>query len=187
MAFSARAVANYFIEKASSEGRTLDPMQLQKLVYFAHGWHLALTGKPLIRERVEAWPYGPVVSDLFQAFKRWGSGAIQEPAPAPAAPSAASRMFLKPSQWPTADYAADLEREMTGFDDIVATKQFLDRIWEVYGGFTAVQLSQMTHQPETPWSVVRRTHPGQRSVEIPDDAIKKFFMGRLDHERNVHA
>ena len=34
-------------------------MQLQN-VYFAHGL-IALTGRPLIREPIEAWDYGPVV------------------------------------------------------------------------------------------------------------------------------
>lgn len=45
------AVANWFLAKAEAEGKTLDPMKLQKLIYFAHGWALFLTDVPLISER----------------------------------------------------------------------------------------------------------------------------------------
>jgi len=44
-------------------------MKLQKLVYYAHGWHLALNNEPLIDEQVECWQYGPVISSLFHEFK----------------------------------------------------------------------------------------------------------------------
>jgi uncharacterized phage-associated protein len=177
MAFSARAVANYFVDKARSEGRSLDPMQIQKLVYYAHGWHLALTGRPLIREKVEAWAYGPVISELFQVFKRWGSGPIHDPAPAP-------------SSWKLTvlgGQPASLDREATNDEELIEAKRVLDRVWEVYGRFSAIKLSEMTHQSDSPWSVARRAHPGEQNVEIPIASMQKFFADRLARERNVHA
>ena len=47
-------------------------MKVQKLVYFAHGWHLGITKKPLINEQVEAWPYGAVIPSLYDYLKQWG-------------------------------------------------------------------------------------------------------------------
>jgi hypothetical protein len=76
----ARAVANYFLDVAGKENRTIDPMGIQKLVYFAHGWNLAMYGRPLIVQNVEAWDYGPVIRDLYQDFKRFGNGPIKMPA-----------------------------------------------------------------------------------------------------------
>ena len=35
-------IANRFIALASADGRALDQIQLQKLVYIAHGWFLAI-------------------------------------------------------------------------------------------------------------------------------------------------
>ncbi|MGO9794311.1 MAG: Panacea domain-containing protein [Solirubrobacteraceae bacterium] len=40
-------------------------MKLQKLVYYAQAWHLALHDKPLFREAIEAWANGPVVRELY--------------------------------------------------------------------------------------------------------------------------
>jgi uncharacterized phage-associated protein len=70
------AIANYFIELA----KFITPMKLQKLVYFAHGWCLALADKPLINEKIEAWQYGPVVSSLYREFKKYGNEGITSPA-----------------------------------------------------------------------------------------------------------
>jgi uncharacterized phage-associated protein len=61
MPYPAAAIANEFIKVAKRNGVLLTPMKLQKLVYFAHGWYLALLGKPLINEPVEAWKFGPVI------------------------------------------------------------------------------------------------------------------------------
>jgi uncharacterized phage-associated protein len=44
----------------------IDDVTLHKLLYFAQGFHLATTGRPLFNERVEAWARGPVVGDLWR-------------------------------------------------------------------------------------------------------------------------
>lgn len=177
MAFSAQAVANEFLLLARRDSRSLDPMQLQKLVYFAHGWHLALTGRPLIREKVEAWPFGPVIPTLFHEFKRWGSGAIQEPA-------MRGRLLggVKIGSHP-----ASLDEEATVDEDLATAKRVIERVWDVYGRFSGVKLSEMTHQPSSPWFEARRAHPGERDVEIPNESMKRFFAHRIDRERDAAA
>ena len=72
----AKAVANYFLDKAKNAHRPLTPMKLQKLVYIAHGWHLALFDASLIRERVQAWRWGPVIEDLYHEFKEFAKQPI---------------------------------------------------------------------------------------------------------------
>ena len=79
MTTSARAVANELIELAKQEGRAFTPLQLLKLVYIAHGWMLGLRQKPLIRDRIEAWKYGPVIPALYHDLKRYGADFVQAP------------------------------------------------------------------------------------------------------------
>jgi uncharacterized phage-associated protein len=56
----------------------LRKMQILKLVYIAHGWHLAITGEPLIDDDVRAWKYGPVIKEIYHQYKHYGNGRIQE-------------------------------------------------------------------------------------------------------------
>ena len=55
--YTPAAVANEFLALASSEKKTLTPMQLLKLVYITHGWHMAVNTDPLFEEPVEAWKH----------------------------------------------------------------------------------------------------------------------------------
>ena len=80
MSYDARAIANYFLERARLEGKSLDQMKLQKLVYYANGWHIAIKEEPWIDEQVEAWRYGPVIQSLRDAFREYGDQAIDAPA-----------------------------------------------------------------------------------------------------------
>jgi uncharacterized phage-associated protein len=47
-------------------------MSLLKLIYIAHGWHLEMLDTPLFRNKIEAWQYGPVVPDVYKAFRPQG-------------------------------------------------------------------------------------------------------------------
>jgi uncharacterized phage-associated protein len=46
-------------------------MKLQKLLYYAQGWHLALYNKKLFREKFEKWSYGPVVRRLYEKLRNY--------------------------------------------------------------------------------------------------------------------
>ena len=40
MPFDPRAVANRLLDLGRERRLTIDPMKVQKLIYYAHGWHL---------------------------------------------------------------------------------------------------------------------------------------------------
>jgi uncharacterized phage-associated protein len=158
MAYPPAAVANAFLDLARTSHGTLDPMKVQKLVYFAHGWHLGRDSGPLISEPIEAWDYGPVVPTLYRDLKPYGAGAIT-------------------------DHVKEFEPRPEGGFRLVAPAvvdaaelSFHQRIWEVYGRLSATQLSAMTHLPETPWTIVRTQNPGARGAVIPDALMKVYFQ-----------
>jgi uncharacterized phage-associated protein len=75
---SALDVAKYFLAKTADEetGDAISNLKLQKLLYYAQGVHLALRDKPLFDERIEAWTNGPVIPEVYTAYKQHGSSAI---------------------------------------------------------------------------------------------------------------
>lgn len=115
------AVAKFILNKAQSQGLSLTPMQLLKLVYIAHGWMLGRHGRPLFSEHVQAWQYGPVIPSVYQAVKQYGSNAIE-------------------TINSTLDVAFDADEQ-----------SMMDFVVKNYGSVNGIVLSTATHQPGTPW------------------------------------
>lgn len=74
-------VAKFFIGLANDQanndqGDLMTNLRLQKLLYFAQGWHLARYGKPLFDDEIDAWTYGPVVPSVYNAYKQHGRDGI---------------------------------------------------------------------------------------------------------------
>lgn len=137
MAYSAAAVANAFIEKAKKgELKGLTPMKLQKLLFYTQSWHLKLcNGKPLFDDLFARWKFGPVIPPIYHLLKKYGSNEIQEPISI------------------IVDSGGDWKRITPSIqkDDADAMK-LIDKIIEVYGGYSGTELSNMTHAPNAAWS-----------------------------------
>lgn len=58
------ACVNYFISKLT-ENNILNNTKIQKLLYFAFGFHYQLYGKRLFPNEIQAWPYGSVIPDVY--------------------------------------------------------------------------------------------------------------------------
>jgi uncharacterized phage-associated protein len=127
MAYDARQIANWFVERANRDGRRLSIMSLLKLTYIAHGWHLETRQSALFNNRIEAWRYGPVIPDVYNAFRSQGVNVI---APISVAQPA-----------------------MLGVDD----QSFLEEIWKIYGSLDPFHLSELTHVAGGPWDLATKT------------------------------
>lgn len=162
---NAIAVANFFIKKSLATGIPVTPMKVVKLVYIAHGWYLGLTGEPLIAEGVQAWKYGPVVPSIYYYFRDYGGNQINQPAHT-------GRPYGQVVYYSLAN--SDLE-------------PFLNKIWEVYGKFSGVDLSAMTHQKGTPWDEAWNALGGKEKMElvIPNNLIKDHYQQLA--QRNVSS
>ena len=160
MAYDAKAVANMFLDLAAKDGTKLTPMKLQKLVFYAHGWNLGLRGEPLIADEVQAWQYGPVVPALYHEFKRYGSGAITEHA---------TEFNLDDFEF----VAPSIPKTDT------KSRELISRIWDVYGKFSGIQLSELTHQEGTPWSTTLREAEDVRNAVIPPEVMRTYFAARI--------
>lgn len=160
MPYSAKAVANEFLHLAKDEGCKVTPMQLLKLVYFAHGWYLALANDSLIDERVQAWKYGPVIPSVYHEFKLFGNEPITSFA----------------TEWETVATRGKIgfkrdEPRIPECDKV--PRDLIRRVWEVYKKYTAIQLSRMTHEPGTPWAETKNREV--KGTTIDDERIKDYF------------
>jgi len=159
---TARGVANYFIRKAADEGLELTQLKLQKLVYYAYAWNLAHGQPPLFSEDVVAWPHGPVVRELWEEFNEFGSCPIDR--------------LASEVDWSTTPPGrkTPISGQQDGFE-----KRILGAVWERYKGYSGIALSNMTHGPEEPWTLIRKQFPANSRPVIPDELIKKQFEPRL--------
>lgn len=77
-------LADYLLDECRERGEVLTPLKLQKLMFYADAWHLALYGKEITDERFQAWVHGPVALSQYHRFKdyRWKpiTGEINRPA-----------------------------------------------------------------------------------------------------------
>ena len=159
------AVANYFIKKANDEGVELTPMKLLKLVYIAHGWYLALRDDALIDEGVEAWKYGPVIPSVYRGFKEYGNGQVSKP----------SYIFTENGQI------------ITPIVEDEHKQSFLDKVWDAYKKYNGLQLSTLTHQPNTPWDIVWNKENGKRkeSALIRNQLIKEHYKEKAKNNQAI--
>lgn len=75
-----KEIAKYFLALSDPKvGDIISNLKLQKLCYYAQGFHLALYGTRLFPDKIEAWTHGPVIPELYQAYKKYGDGAIPIP------------------------------------------------------------------------------------------------------------
>lgn len=111
-----QTVADYFLTLVDEEsGDNISHLKLQKLLYYAQGFHLAIHRTRLFDECIEAWAHGPVVRKLYHKYSQYGAGAI----PQPEAP----------------DFSSLSDEH----------KELLDDVFNVYGAFSGWKLRNMTH------------------------------------------
>lgn len=125
--YDARQVANWFVSRAAKDSRVLSIMSLLKLTYIAHGWHLEMRKSPLFGNRIEAWQRGPVIPEVYHAFRRQGVHVQAQ----------AEKDKFPPS---VAEY----------------DEAFFEQIYSIYGHLDAFTLSDMTHEEGGPWQKASR-------------------------------
>ena len=113
---SANSVAKFILSLADEDaGELISNLKLQKLLYYAQGFHLAMHGVPLFDEQIRAWEHGPVVPQVWQEYREHGAGSIPCPAEVPI------------------DEFTEAQAEV------------IKEVYAVFGQFSAWKLRNMTH------------------------------------------
>lgn len=141
-------VANYVIDKAKNKGSYLTPMQVIKLVYLCHGWMLGLYNRPLIKEPIEAWQYGPVIKKLYQKVKQYRSNPI------------------------------DKKIDSTEGTFTEEEQSVMDQVIDKYSKLSGIALSTLTHANGTPWSNTWTPQIQNLTIsnDLIEDHFKKLYL-----------
>lgn len=83
--YEANDIAAWFLGNIDREaGDSITHLKLQKLVYYAQAWSLALRDAALFDEDMQAWAHGPVAESVYQHFRGSGWDALGMPEAMPA-------------------------------------------------------------------------------------------------------
>lgn len=148
-------VSRYIINECHKQNLSISNLKLQKLLYFAQGYSLALTDTPLFYNEIEAWDFGPVVPEVYREYKMFGANEI---------PVIDSYYDI---DFDSEDFLSEIK-----FDDNIFNgnqKLIMNAVVKQFGKFTANDLVNMTHK-QSPWKDSYKI-----DKNISKDKIKTFF------------
>lgn len=153
MLYTALEVAKWFTKRNEDTllagGERMSKNKLCKLLYYAEGCSLALTGESLFLDEITAWDYGPIVQSVFSYYSD---------------PYIAKYCL-------GIDYAS---AQKVGANKEVA--DLLEQVFCTFGPYSAWGLSQMSMR-ETPW--LEATNGGKiLDREISRETMRQCFSER---------
>jgi len=151
-------IADYFIALSNETQNLITNLKLQKLVYYAQAWHLAIHNKQLFEEDFEAWVHGPVLPLLYNDYKHFSWKPL-------------IREDLYEGKF------AEIEETLDQ-----TTRKFLSDITSEYFGLTAYELERLTHN-EDPWKIARGGIPEDQpsNVVIAKDSMRDYYNQYIDN------
>lgn len=162
---SSLLISDYIINK---HGGVFTPFHLLKIVFISHGRTLAALEKPLIRDRIEAWKYGPVIPILYHELKIWGDMPVGE--------------LHYCGTVPNVNAAVDSERR-SFFESILSSpeRDIIDDTVAEYGECTFGDLQSLCHEPGSPWDA----HYDEKfGTKIPDSTIWDYYKKEVAGEQD---
>lgn len=130
---------------------------------------LAITGKPLIKDAVKAWKFGPVIESVYHEFKPYGSATI--------------------SQLGTELISSD-DKNIFNMKMVIPkinqddeeAKAIINAVLKVYGNKSAMYLSNLTHEKGSAWDVTNSLHHNGsvKDVVISNEVIERTMRNKLE-------
>lgn len=145
---SAMDITKYIVSQYP-QIKDLTNLKIQKLLYYAQGFYLAFTGEKLFSETIEAWTHGPVVKEVYQEIKKNHESY--------------DILNFEP---PTNLFSWNLNKKI-----------FLDRLIEIRGTYTALELREKTHQ-ELPWVKFYKENSYDNDISL--DCLEEYFSSQLE-------
>lgn len=75
--YKALDVTRYIINKCIDDNLPISNIQLQKILYCIQRECLQIYGRELFSDEIEAWPFGPVVPEVYYRYCGFGANSIR--------------------------------------------------------------------------------------------------------------
>lgn len=125
--YSGLAIADYFIEKALQDAKSITNMHVLKMIYFAQAFSFSELHKQLIKDDFYAWKFGPVEITTYETFKKYNAN-------------------------PITDISHKTDGEISDIKCRTEITVFLDKIYKLIDA-SAYRLSELSHVVGGPWYV----------------------------------
>lgn len=145
-------VARYLLRKAVD----ITPLALQKLLYFSQAFYEAIFGTELFSNRCQAWAYGPVYPEIYNAYKAYSGDPIGRP------------------------------QDMEQAEQLTTKEvSLLDAVVNTFGSCSGLVLSKITHS-ERPWIEARgNLHPEDKSTTVIDPDVIRSYFREVVHKYDI--
>lgn len=122
----AQDLAKYIITKCTLDGKPISNLQLQKILYFVQGAFYYKLKRPIFDDSIRAWDYGPVIENVYNIYKKYGSSTIN-------------------------DIDVNFESTFNEENDPIAARELIDIVVESLRDFDPWELVRISHEAGTPW------------------------------------
>lgn len=123
--YSGLAIADYFIKKSIELGTPVTNMAVLKMIYFAHALAYPTLKRKLIRDPFYAWQWGPVETNTYQTFCKYGGSNICAP-------------------------SGKTDKELADIESSLELVEFLNKLMKL-AKVNPFTLSDKTHEAGSPW------------------------------------
>ncbi len=146
---TAHDVAAALITQQNAAGRTIDKMQLEKLLFVVQGAHCEMWGEPAFTGEFRAFKRGPVIEGVEASYRSAveGKNPITEP------------LGGHPDRLPE------------------SVRETIDLVLDMYGTWTGPNLEKQVKKPGSPWTVARGDLPpdANSNIPIPNADIQAWY------------
>lgn len=135
-------------DKKKESNKSITNLKLQKLMYFVEAYYMVKNKNEneLFNSQWSAWDYGPVNKDLYDHYKKFGSMEI----------------------------TLSTEEIYIGENLPGINKDYIDRIYNLFGSLTAFDLVTLTHLTGSPWDKI------YKSNKYPFDKLNESIIQKND-------
>ncbi len=143
------ACANTILNRFLSSDDPITHLKLQKLYYFSTGHHLAQYDEYLSAHNFQAWPFGPVLPNLFSALSHHRDKPIDA--------------YLK-------------FKGKVIYYDSGSVSETVAEVVSALGSYTAWQLSDKSHAVGGPWhETLKEKDFKEYKRDIQWDCVRQYF------------